>query len=293
MNTKTKKGFTHEKISFTALLVAQMRVFSDIPFVMDIAEECGVEESFEILLAKIGGANEHINESTLFMEARHKITDQIIKQRGINQVLELATGLSPRGLALTDNPEIIYVATDLPKILEQSKLVVDKIITKKNLNRPNLHFQVANALDKRDIFSTSKYFKSGEPIAVVCEGLLRYLSRGEQKQVAANILDFLKINGGIWVTPDTSTRDAKSSKDARKLDSHFSSQIDREVSGAFADNDDLRKFFSDAGFSLEEYFWPEDIINNLGCIKSLGIEKSTANKILKGRKSLILTPKKK
>lgn len=293
--SKIEQESSYEKISPTAKLVAQLRIFTDIPFVKEIAKESRSEETFKEL---VGDMNESIIRFAPLIEARYKATDKILKQRGINQVLEIASGLSPRGLAMTENPNIIYVATDLPQILEQERSISEKILARTNAARPNLHFQTANALDKKSLSTATNFFRAGEPVGVVNEGLLMYLNRSEKSIVAANILELLKRSGGAWITPDVSTkkfmeRIFQANENLRKIASHISGVTERNIeSNTFADDDDIQQFFNGAGFTIEEY-QHSDTIEDLSSIQSLGIDRDTVLKILQGRKTLILTPQNK
>lgn len=192
----------YEKISATAKLVAHVRTFTDIPFAREIAAASGAEKDFQ---ASTGKNAETVTQLTPLWEARYKATDQIIAQHHITQVLEIAAGLSPRGLAITENPNVVYVATDLPQILEQEKAIAESILATLNIHRPNLYFRIANALDREGLLQAATPFQSGRPIAVITEGLLVYLTRAEKETLASNIHDLLKQYDGIWITPDVST----------------------------------------------------------------------------------------
>ena len=130
------QGEAYEKISSTAKLVAHIRSFTDIPFTKEIAAASGAETDFQTLTGK---SAEFMTQSAFNLEARYKTTDQIIARYRITQVLEIAAGLSPRGLAMTEDPNVVYVATDLPEILEQEKAIAESILAKLNIHRSNLY----------------------------------------------------------------------------------------------------------------------------------------------------------
>ncbi len=109
---------SYAKISPTAKLVAYGRTFTDIPFAREIAAECDAEKAFQTL-----SVAESLPLQVPLWEARYKTTNQIIAREGMTQILEIAAGLSPRGLAMTDDPDVVYVATDLPEMLEQEKAI--------------------------------------------------------------------------------------------------------------------------------------------------------------------------
>jgi len=48
-------------------------------------------------------------------------------------------------------------------------------------------FQVANALDREELFQAAVHFQYDRPVAVISEGLLPYLTREEKRTLAANI----------------------------------------------------------------------------------------------------------
>ncbi|MDQ7094332.1 class I SAM-dependent methyltransferase [Desulfosporosinus sp. PR] len=282
----------NEKISPTARYVAHIRTYTDIPYAKEIAEESQAERDFQALA---GESAESVIQLTPIWEARYKATNRIIAQRRITQVLELAAGLSPRGLALTENPGVVYVATDLPQILAQIKTLAGVILAKLPSQRPNLYFRVVNALERDELLQAASPFQSGRPIAVITEGLLSYLTRAEKETLAANIHALLKEYGGIWITPDVSSK--QSWQRIAQDDENCVQQRIRNISGAtgsdienntFVDEDDMRQFFSKAGFAIEEY--PHtSVIDELTSIASLNLNRERVLKLLRVTKTLILT----
>ena len=59
---------------------------------------------------------------------------------------------------MTENPDVLYLATDLPEILEQEKAIAESILTKLNIHRPNLYYRVANALDRESLLQAASRF---------------------------------------------------------------------------------------------------------------------------------------
>lgn len=293
-----KKISNCEEISLTAKLSAYFQTFSDIPFAKEIAEESGSEEAFKELC---GGMDLPINNFavlSLLSEARYKITNHILEQWGINQILEIASGFSPRGLAMTENPEVVYVITDLPKILEEEKTIVKKILARLNSRRPNLHFQVVSALDRESLSKTANFFRPNQPLAIISEGLLTYFNREEKKNVADNIHELLKRRGGgVWVTPDVSTKQFMErifqiNENSRQINLLFSDITGRDLEdNAFLDENDIRQFFEKTGFKIQEYQYSNiNVIKDLFSVKLWEFDLGAVFKILQGRKTLILTP---
>jgi O-methyltransferase involved in polyketide biosynthesis len=282
----------NEEISPTARYVAHIRTFTDIPYAKEIAEESQAERDFQALA---GESAKSVIQFTPILEARYKATDQIIAQRHITQALEIAAGLSPRGLAMTENTDVIYVATDLPQILAQIKTLAEAILAKLHTQRPNLYFRVVNALDRDELLQAVSPFQPGRPIAIITEGLLPYLTQAEKETLAANIHDLLKQYGGIWITPDASAKQLW--KHLAQDDKNYAKQRIRNISGAtgidfekniFVDEDDMRQFFIKAGFTIEEY--PHtSILEELSSIDILNLNRETVLEVLRVPKTLILT----
>jgi O-methyltransferase involved in polyketide biosynthesis len=282
---------TYEKISTTAKLVAHIRAFTDIPFAKEIAAASGAETDFQTLTGK---SAEFMTQSAFNLEARCKTTDQIIARYHITQVLEIAAGLSPRGLAMTENPDVVYVATDLPEILEQEKAIAESILAKLNIHRSNLYYRVANALDRESLLQAAIPFQSGKPIAIITEGLLPYLTSGEKETLAGNIHALLRQYNGVWVTPDVNTKQtleffAQADDTMQQRMQNVSGATGRDIeTNTFEDENAVRQFFTNAGFTIEEYPW-SNVLEDLSSVKLSKFKREEIFEILQMQKTLILT----
>ncbi len=264
---------SYAKISPTAKLVAYGRTFTDIPFSREIAAECDAEKAFQAL-----SATQSLPLQVPLWEARYKATNQIIAREGITQILEIAAGLSPRGLEMTGDPDVVYVATDLPEMLEQEKAIVGAILARLNIQRPNLHFSVANALDLEEVVQAATPFQSGKPVAILTEGLLQYLTRTERATLAANVHELLARYGGVWITPDVNTKEIWDK--IRGIDKRMQERAETIASATerslydnlFIDNHDVQQFFTSAGFKIEEYSYLH-ILDELSSLKRFNLDR--------------------
>jgi len=288
------KKETYGKISPTAKFVAYIRTFTDIPFAKEIAAESLAKKDFEILAGK--SAESITTQFIPLYEARYKATAQVIAQRSITQVLEIAAGLSPRGLAMTENPNVVYVATDLPQILEEEKAITEAILAKLNIHRPHLHFRIVNALDRKSLLEVATLFQSSKPIAIITEGLLPYFSREEKETLAGNIHDLLKKYNGIWITSDVPTKQSwgkisQRDQGMRRRIRDISRATERNIeNNVFADEKDMRQFFTKVGFAIEEY--PHsNVIENLSSVKFSNLSRQEILDMLRVGKTVILTPR--
>jgi O-methyltransferase involved in polyketide biosynthesis len=272
--------------------VAYLRAFTDIPFAKEIAVGTEAQQDFETLAGKSARS---MTQFAFVWEARYKATDQIIARQRISQVLELAAGLSPRGLAMTEDPNVIYVVTDLPQILEQEQAIAESILAKLHAQRSNLYFRTANAVNQGDLLQAAAPFQYGRPIAVVTEGLLPYLTRQEKRTLATNIHDLLTHYSGIWITPDVGTqqlvkRFSQVDENVMQRIENIASATGRDIKkNAFEDDDDMRRFFTDAGYLIEEY--PHvNVLEDLSAVKLTQLNRSGVCEIMQVLRTLILTP---
>lgn len=170
-------------VSTTAMLIAYLRTYSDIPNSREIFNELFIEAQLAPRY-----------------EARYKLIDKIIEELCFNQYLEVGAGFSPRGLNLSVEDKITYVEMDLPEIIKQKKQLIE---TLSNGNPPStLQHMIGDALNSQAVLAASHYFDPAEPVAVLCEGIMRYLSLNEKRKLANNISRLLAVHGGVWITPD-------------------------------------------------------------------------------------------
>jgi O-methyltransferase involved in polyketide biosynthesis len=243
------------KISLTARLAAYMRLFTDIPYATDIAEIIRARASFEAFLRNYQLTPEDLHFYAPFFEARYKAIGVMIRRTNVRQVLELGAGLSPRGLELTTEPGIFYVETDLEEMIGEKRALLAALLRKHRLPTRNHMRQVAaNALDRDQLQAAAKYFKSGQRLLIVHEGLLQYLSASETEQVARNIHELLGQFGGTWITPDFSLKaDSANINEQQKLFRHILSEATHRTlyNNAFESMEHLREYYRGLGFQVE------------------------------------------
>ncbi len=248
----------YSKISLTAKLTAYMRQFTDIPFAKDVAKVVRARKAFDQLLH---GRNISLDDLLWYapiLEARYKSIGEMIKRSGARQVLELASGLSLRGLAATNDEHITYIETDLDDITQEKKTLIAEIVRLHRLPaRPNFHLVAANALELDSLHAAIEgKFHPGEPIAVVQEGLLQYLTATETEKVAVNIRALLEKFGGVWITPDlTLTADATDVTEQQRQVRELVADATEVTmyNNAFTNTEHLNNYFNRLGFQVEVY----------------------------------------
>ncbi|HEX6938624.1 MAG TPA: hypothetical protein VF158_04380 [Longimicrobiales bacterium] len=240
-----------DKIGVTARLTAYMRQFSDIPFARDVARRLRAGEAFEQLLADEQLSPRDLLWYAPILEVRYKSISETIRKLGATQVLELASGFSLRGLAMTRDPGILYVASDLEEPTGIARSLVAELRREYDLpSYGNLHLVTANAIDRDQLRTAAEPFRQDRPIAVVHEGLLQYLSPDEMRTVALNIRELLAEFGGVWITPDFSLKAdvAAISEEQRRFRAVVARATGRAMyDNAFASSEQLFAFLDGLG----------------------------------------------
>jgi len=141
-----------------------------------------------------------------FLLQRHLIIDHLLERAiedgTISQVVEVAAGLSPRGLRMTRKyPDLTYVEGDLPEMAALKRQVLDA----GNLRRLNHHVVTLNALTDVGPNSlgeaTRCLLDATRGTAVITEGLLSYFDAETTAAIWRRFSTFLgSLSGGVYLT---------------------------------------------------------------------------------------------
>jgi len=166
-----------------------------------------VRQAAELVLGKDKLAEEHARVQALpgwqlrlahFVE-RYQSLDTELAASGITNVVELAAGLSLRSLALAERQAVAYLDTDLPKMIETKRQLIEQLAVRPLVGRVTL--REMNALAAGELAAASDDLPPG-PVAILNEGLLMYLDDAEKRRLAGNVHDVLARRGGVWITAD-------------------------------------------------------------------------------------------
>ena len=114
-----------------------------------------------------------------YLVDRHRMLDRLledaIERDGVTQVLEVAAGLSPRGLTFSERyPDVVYVEADLEPMVARKRSILDRA----GHHAPNHKIVDVDLLasDGPDSLEavTSTELDGERPTAIVAEGLLSY-----------------------------------------------------------------------------------------------------------------------
>lgn len=291
-----RNGFS--KISPTAKIPAYWRSFSDISYSKEISEAVDAEKTAK----KMQGSRPEAMMacSPAYFEIRYKAINYGLKKRGISNVMELACGLSPRGLEVVAGGGI-YVGTDLQNMFAESSPVILAIARRMGIQMGNLHLQPANVLQEKELEDAAVHF--GDKAFAICnEGLLPYLTMEEKATMAQNLRNLLKNGRGCWITTDIAFKEMREKlfsslglgveKTVQKLMQDISKRTGSDIaSNDFTDKVAAFKFYNDLGFIVEEFpMYSEDYTLSTSSLIPDRL-KETLIHIFTSARAWILTPK--
>jgi O-methyltransferase involved in polyketide biosynthesis len=189
---------------------------------------------------------------TAHFEQRYWSVDQLMAELSISNILELSSGFSFRGLALTSEKDIHYIDTDLPEIIASKKELMNGLDGGNGHVKGKLELLSLNALDEDQFHEVVNRFSAG-PVMIVNEGLLMYLDKTEKESLCKIIHGILHRRRGYWITADVYVKGAPG---RLKLDfddktRKFFEQHNIEEN-KFESFEEAAKFFTRMGFTIDK-----------------------------------------
>ncbi|MFX1324609.1 MAG: hypothetical protein ACFE8N_06620, partial [Promethearchaeota archaeon] len=142
-----------ESISTSAKSLLLTKALTTIPFAKEAAELIWGKESIQLTQEKLSSIG--FITRLLHFEKRYLSIDRALFELGIKNIIELSSGFSFRGLSMCKDPDIFYIDTDLPEIIDNKKKILLEL-TKSICNYPieNLCLQSLNVLDRKAFYET-------------------------------------------------------------------------------------------------------------------------------------------
>lgn len=273
----------HSKISYTALLCARsLGDNTNIPYAKEIKKELlrqGYNEKrfTFFLLNPLARFVKGLSKLFFLLESRYLALNNTLRKLKNPDVLELACGLTPRGLELTkDDPERIYFETDLPGMLNIKRKIVEGL----NLKPSKRHLiESLNILDQKalnKIGDKYKKFNSKRNLAIIHTGLWTYLTDDEQSRMADNIRIFLNkySPNGFWVSPDFRRRVKSKNYLFYYLRKGVTKKTGRPTN-QFKDEHEMISFMNKHGFDVKRVS-NKEVIKDCNSLKKFHLSESEA-----------------
>jgi O-methyltransferase involved in polyketide biosynthesis len=246
------RNFSTISPSAKGLLVMKSR--TGLPYAKQAADLLWGEQGAEAARAEMA-KTPGLDRLTLHFENRYRSLDEALRTSGATRILELASGLSFRGLAMTTGAATHYVDTDLAEMASTKAGLLGRLQHGPLIG--TLRVMALNALDG-DAFAAAVEGMPPGPITIIHEGLLVYLDAAEKTVLAENVRAALLARGGAWITADVyvrrpfEVRMPRTEKAQRFLDDH------RVEEQKFADWGEADAFFTQEGFAIERKLSPSN-----------------------------------
>ena len=145
---------------------------------------------------------------------RHAMIDRLLESSEATQVVELAAGLSQRGVSVSRRAEIEYVEIDLPHMIAKKRELLGRTDAGRAvLARPNLRFRSA---DVRDAV-LDLGIEPTRSLCVIAEGLFMYFPIDEQRRLWTSIAAAMRPVPASTLLFDLTPRRAETSLQGRAL----------------------------------------------------------------------------
>lgn len=159
----------------------------------------------EALMEELGITDPKTKASmaVLFQSRYHALNAAIAETQEVNQIIEFASGISPRGFQWSQmSPGTIYVESDLPQLMiHKAKLLRDSLLDRRGGGRGLLHCCAVNVLDRESVSNSLNSLDTTKPFTIVTEGLLLYFNVQEMEQFLSNMHSVLsRFPQSTWVT---------------------------------------------------------------------------------------------
>jgi O-methyltransferase involved in polyketide biosynthesis len=127
---------------------------------------------------------------------RHAMIDHVAREAGVHQVLEIAAGLSQRGIVFSRDPSIRYTEVDFAHVIAKKRALLERSDEgRAALARENLRLVEGDAL----AIDLAALVDRDAPLVVIAEGLLMYLEADAQRRLFAKVRALFGERGGVFV----------------------------------------------------------------------------------------------
>ena len=244
----------YSTISPSAKGLLYLKGYTNIPYARQAAELMMRPEKYE---PDFSNSDFLFWSRVVHFESRYWSINQLMEDLPIKNILELSSGFSFRGLSAVKQDGVHYIDTDLPGVIETKAAFVNELQPNPNPDS-RLEILPLNALDEQAFMDIINRFRANEPIVIVNEGLLMYLSISEKKQLCSIIQKVLYERGGYWITADIYLKQRSRFQDM-KMDDNLAKFFEQHHvrDNMFDSFEQAEKFFNVQGFIIDKKAKPD------------------------------------
>lgn len=196
--------------------------------------------------------------------ARHRVIDHLLETAiaagEVEQVLEVAAGLSPRGHRFVGrHPDLVYVEADLPGMAARKRGVLEAAGSLSDRHPVVTIDALADDGPESVAAVCERHFDRGRGVAILTEGLINYFATDAVAGIWARFAEALEpFAAGLYLSDNTCDEDVEAIRGGRA----FRRLLNRLTRGAqhtyFADAEAVRDALIDAGFFDAEVHFAAD-----------------------------------
>jgi len=258
------KDRDYSSISPSARSLLSLKGFTDIPFALEAAKLISRPDHYQ---PDFSIKDLAFWARVLHFESRYKSINQLLAGLPIQNILEISSGFSFRGLSSVLNKAVYYIDTDLPDVIATKLNLLDDLLPHDIVPHGELETLALNALDEAAFTTIAGHFPGGE-ILIINEGLLVYLDMDEKRKLCQNIRKVLQQRGGYWITADIYVKSPNRFPELKmndKLQEFFREH--RIEENKFNSFEEAEAFFKAEGFVIDKEAEAEH--QNSGSLKYL------------------------
>lgn len=201
LHDPTQDNEQFDPVSPTAKIVGYLR---GMDRTLGLVEAGRFKAEGEELLSK-AGIDDPLTRASMavLFQSRYRTINAAIASSETPQVVEFASGISPRGLQWSQmSPGTIYVESDLPQLMiHKAKLIRNTLMESSHESRGVLHCCSVDVLDRQSVLDCLGSLNADMSVSVVTEGLLLYFGEQEMRQFLSNMRALLhEFEDAVWVT---------------------------------------------------------------------------------------------
>jgi O-methyltransferase involved in polyketide biosynthesis len=186
------------------------------------------------------------------LRLRHAMIDRLLVRAEPIQVIEMAAGLSPRGLSFSKGQGWHYLEVDLPRLIETKRKIL-------STTPASLHLAAFDLLATEDYFEALRENLVSGRTAVITEGLIHYFPLALQSVLFRRIAELLRrVGGGVYLTDVHHEEDVQKSTVVRFFRYLLHRFTSAEQPEYIPDATVGRRMVEEAGFDALAIFGSED-----------------------------------
>lgn len=240
----------YSSISPSAYSLVLVKGLTDIPYMRRAAEQMLHPEPYT---PDFTNNDFSFWARVVHFESRYWSIDQLLADIPAKNILELSSGFSFRGLTRVKESGMHYIDTDLPEVIDDKKRFLPLLEAGNPAENSMLETLALNALDEGKFNELVNHFPTNEPIVIVNEGLLMYLSLAEKEQLFQTIHRILTIRGGYWITADIYIKREEDPETTRRSDSLAKFFEEHKITDQMFDSfEQAEQLFKNSGFIIDK-----------------------------------------